>query len=237
MRLFTRRWLIMPAVAAIAASGAQAQVPAPYEIEPPGIAVSGPSGPYEALPSGPVKGQRLLPATEVYTVLRENGFSPLGGPQQRGFVYTVAVIDPDGDDGRLLFDARDGRILRFMPAAWRRDNRDDLPATYGPVGPPPRIIEARGGPPRPPASIPQRYASRSPLPVPMPSRLGPHAVVPSKHLAARPKPAAPPAQRSAAMRAKPAESKPAVAAPAPVEAKPPVVIEPTQTMPAVQGLD
>ena len=29
-------------------------------------------------------GPTLLPATEVYTVLRENGFSPLGIPRLRG---------------------------------------------------------------------------------------------------------------------------------------------------------
>ena len=59
----------------------------------------------------------LLPPTEVYAVLRENGFSPLGIPRLRGFVYTIAVIDRGGEDGRLVIDARDGRIIRFMPAA------------------------------------------------------------------------------------------------------------------------
>jgi hypothetical protein len=28
----------------------------------------------------------LLPPQEVYTIVRESGFSPLGIPQQRGFV-------------------------------------------------------------------------------------------------------------------------------------------------------
>jgi hypothetical protein len=237
MKLFAG-WLILPAVAAIAATGAQAQVPAPYELYPPGIAVSGSSGPYAALPSGPAEdyGPRLLPATEVYAVLRESGFSPLGVPQQRGFVYAIAVIAPDGDDGRLVIDARDGHILRFMPATSKRDNRDDLSATYGPVGLPPRIIEARGGPPRPPASIPRRYASRSPSSVPMP-RLAPHAVVPSRHAAARPKPAAAPAPQSAAVQSQPADVKPVAVAPAPVGAGPSVSIEPTQALPPVQGLD
>jgi hypothetical protein len=228
-------WLIMPAVAAIAASGARAQVPAPYEIEPPAITVSGPSGPYAALPPGPVEGRRLLPATEVYTVLRESGFSPLGVPRQRGFVYTIAVVDPDGDDGRLLIDARDGRILRFMPAARRSDDRDDFSATYGPVGSSPRIIEARGGPPRPLASIPRQYVSRTPSSVPMPG-LAPHAVVPSKHLVgATPKPAPPPAQQSAAVQSQPADTKPVAVAPAPEQ--PQAIIEPTQAMPPVQGFN
>lgn len=230
-------WLIMSVVAAIAATGAQAQIPAPYEIDQPAL-VSDLSGPYAALPPGPVEdyGPRLLPATEVYTVVREGGFSPLGAPQQRGFIYTIAVIGPDGDDGRLVIDARDGHIVRFMPAAWRHDNRDDLTATYGPVGPRPRIIEARRGPPRPPASIPQRYARRSPSSVPIP-RHAPHAVVVPKHVSAEPKPAAPPAQQSAAVQEKPADTKPAAIAPAPVEAKPPGTIEPTLAMPPVQELE
>jgi len=36
---------------------------------------------------------RAAAAEEVYTVVRENGFSPLGIPRQRGFVYAIDVID------------------------------------------------------------------------------------------------------------------------------------------------
>src|SRR4029079_773310 len=92
------------------------------------IAVSdfdGPYGPPEVAPPprygygyeerGPAP--VLLPSTEVYAVLRENGFSPLGIPRVRGESYTIAVIDRRGEYGRLVIDARDGRILRFMPAA------------------------------------------------------------------------------------------------------------------------
>ena len=49
-------------------------------------------------------------------MLRDNGFSPLGIPRLRGFVYTIAVIDRGGEDGRLIIDARNGRIIRFLPA-------------------------------------------------------------------------------------------------------------------------
>jgi len=35
-------------------------------------------------------------------------------------VYTIAVMDRRGDDGRLVINARNGRIIRFMPA-YRRD--------------------------------------------------------------------------------------------------------------------
>ena len=49
-------------------------------------------------------------------MLRDNGFSPLGIPRLRGFVYTIAAIDRGGADGRLIIDARNGRIIRFLPA-------------------------------------------------------------------------------------------------------------------------
>jgi hypothetical protein len=248
MKPFTG-WLAMPAVAMLAATaavlavtGAQAQVLTPYEIDQPAIVVSDMDGPYAAMPPGPVQeyGPRLLPAPEVYTVVRDNGFSPLGMPRQRGFVYTIAVINRNGDDGRLVIDARNGRIVRFMPAYLAGDHvSDDLTATYGPVGPPPRVIEARRGAPRPPAPIPQRYASRTPSSVPLP-KPAPHAVVTPKHVTAKPKPAAAPVQQSAAVEAKPAEVKPAevkpeVAAQAP--AKPDATIEPTKDMPPVQGFN
>ena len=48
----------------------------------------------------------LLPPNEVFAILRSNGFSPLGAPRQRGNVYVIAVLDRDGEDGRLLIDAR-----------------------------------------------------------------------------------------------------------------------------------
>ena len=247
MKLLTG-WRVVPALAVLGATGVQGQVRAqvlmPYEIDQPAIVVSDLSGPYaamrpEAEPPG-YGGPRLLPAPEVYTVVRESGFSPLGVPRQRGFVYTIAVVNRDGDDGRLVIDARDGHIVKFMPAYLAGDRfNDDMTATYGPVGPPPPVIEARRML-RPPAPIPprygpQRYASRTPsssVPLPRPA---PHAVVAPKHVAAKPKPVASPSQKSAAVDTKPAETKPAIAAP--VEAKPSPATEPTTDMPPVQGLN
>src|SRR5215212_4902792 len=111
MKLFTG-W-VMSAGLVLATAAANAQVLAPYDID-------GPS---------------LLPPQEVYTVVRESGFSPLGAPQQRGVVYTIAVIDRGGEDGRLVIDARTGRIIRFLPAYRMGDNFNEaLATTYGPVG-------------------------------------------------------------------------------------------------------
>jgi hypothetical protein len=241
MKLFTG-WVVSAGLVFTAAA-AHAQVLVPEEIgssaDPARYSVvSDVGGPYAAMPPeafAPRSGPTLLPAREVYMVVRENGFSPLGIPQQRGLVYTISVIDRGGDDGRLMIDARTGRIIRFMPASRMGDNfNDDLTGTYGPVGPLPPVTAVRG-PPRPPLSIP-RVASRTPT-VPTP-RAAPQRDGEPKPAAAAPAPA--PAQQSAAMQAKPADAPttPPTTAPATIEAKPATPqILPTQEMPKVQGLE
>ena len=180
----------------------------------------------------------VLPPTAVYGILRERGYSPLGIPQQRGFVYTISVISPDGDDGRLVIDARSGRILRFMPA-YRMGDRmnNEITVSYGPPGAPPPIA-APAGLPRPPAAT-AKLASRTPsvpLPKPMPARA---VATPAQPVG--PKAAAAPAARPADAQA--SISKPSVAAEAPVPASPPAVIEAKPPapasieMPPVQGLE
>ena len=185
------------------AAAANAQVPAPDEIGRPAyVAVSDVGGPYAAMPpeaAVPRYGPVLLPVPEVYTVVRENGFSPLGIPVQRGSIYTISVLNRGGDAGRLAIDARDGRIVRFVPTYRRGDNFNDDVA-YGPAGPLPPVSMIRGVP-RPPAPVP-RVASRTPY-VPMPKASPPRAGD-VKPLAA--KPAAEPALQSAAVQAKPAEA-------------------------------
>ncbi len=171
----------------------------------------------------------VLPPQAIYGVLRANGYSPLGGLQQRGLVYTIAVLDLDGDDGRLVIDARSGRILRFMPAYRMGAAMDDeTMASYGPPGALPPLRDLRR-PPRPPLPVP-RVASRSSA-VPLPKATPPRAVIAPKAdtpVAAQPAPA--PSQQSAAVEPKPA-------APPTVQAKPPVVLQPTQDMPPAQGLE
>lgn len=248
MKFFTG--CVAAAMLALAANAAQAQVPASGIFSGATIAVSdfdGPYGPPEAAPPprygygyeerGPAPA--LLPATEVYAVLRENGFSPLGIPRLRGAVYTIAVIDRRGDDGRLVIDARDGRIIRFMPAAdaygMAPAYEEPSVAPYRPQSalPPPTMV--RGGPPRPPASIPHVASRTVPLPKAAPQR--------AETPVAAAKPAEPtaqqaqPAQQTAAVQAKPAEAAPQAAAPTVGQAKPSATILPTQEMPAAQGLD
>lgn len=252
MKFFTG--CVAAAALALAVTAGQAQVLAQVPASGAYIAVSDFDGPYappEAAPPPPPRygygyeergpAPVLLPATEVYAVLRENGFSPLGIPRLRGSVYTIAVIDRRGDDGRLVIDARDGRIIRFMPAAdaYGMAPADDAPAAmpYRPQSalPPPTLV--RGGPPRPPAPIPHVASRAVPLPKAAPHR-GEAPVAAAKPAPQQAQaPQAQPTQQTAAVQAKPAEAAPQANAPTVGQAKPAPTILPTQEMPAAQGLD
>jgi hypothetical protein len=223
MKLFTGS---LAAGLLLLAAGAQAQVPygngrSPY------AAASDFDAPYAAAPHeipGPRYGYgpSLLPSTEVYAVLRDNGFSPLGIPRLRGFVYTIAVIDRGGEDGRLIIDARNGRIIRFLPAYRMGDqfNEESRVIDGSPGAPPP--AHASGSPRSGP-----KVASRT---VPVPK---------ANPLAAKPA-AAEPVKQAAAPAPKPAEVQ-AVAPPAVTTGsapeKPAPQIAPTEEMPKPQGLE
>ncbi|WKA27898.1 hypothetical protein [Bradyrhizobium roseum] len=234
------------------AGSAQAQGPGRYmaasDVEAPyvvGPRVVAPPSPYDAGP-GYGYGPSLLPSTEVYSVLRDNGFSPLGIPRLRGFVYTIAALDRDGSGGRLVIDARNGRILRFMPRRWGSDNFDEeqsaLPRPVpGPLGPPPRQALA------PQVQAPQAQASQAHGPdhaavrPSRPAQVASRAVPMPKAspLAAKPAPAAPaPIQQAAAPAPKSAEAQTAAPAAADaVAAKPAPSTAPTEEMPKAQGLE
>jgi hypothetical protein len=202
-------------------------------------AVSDVGGPYAAMPpqAPGYYGPHLLPAPEVYTVLRDNGFSPLGAPQQRGLFYTIAVLDRGGGEARLVIDARDGRIVRYA----RGYPDADVAVAYGPADAP---VSAVRGPPRPPASVPH-VASRTPavpLPKAMPQRPDEPATAaktpdkaPDKAASEPAKPSEPAPQSVA--QAKPAAATPPATPPAVIEAKPAPQIQPTKEMPKVQGLE
>ncbi|MDD1534113.1 MULTISPECIES: hypothetical protein [unclassified Bradyrhizobium] len=256
MKFFTG--CVAAAALVLAATTARAQVPAVGIGGGGYIAVSdfdGPYGPGEAAPPPPPRygygygyeergpAPALLPATEVYAVLRDNGFSPLGIPRLRGSVYTIAVIDRRGDDGRLVIDARDGRIIRFLPATdaygMAPAYEERAVAPYGPQTalPPPTMV--RSGPPRPPAAIPHVASRTVPLPKAAPRRGETPAAVarpaePATQQARAPQASA---QQAAAVQAKPVEAAPEAAAPTVGQAKPAPAILPTQEMPAAQGLD
>ena len=150
----------------------------------------------------------LVPPHEVYNIIRQAGFSPLGIPQQRGFVYTIAVIDRGGEDGSLVIDARSGRILRFMPA-WQHGAPYEGGAwnsSYGPPGPlPPTASRSASGAP----ALAPHASSSVPVPKPSPLAAKP-AAEPVKPAVEAAKPApVPTTQQAAATQAKPADAAPA----------------------------
>jgi len=244
MKLFTG-WIVSAGLVFTAAT-AHAQGVAPQGAEgSPYMAVSDITGPYAAMPPeapGYGYGPTLLPPREVYTVVRENGFSPLGVPQQRGLFYVISVVDRGGGDGRLVIDARNGRIVRFMPAYRLGSNvNEEVPVIYGSGTPLPPMSNARGVP-RPPASVPQLASRTTSVPMPKASPLDVKPLAPKLFTdkPATDKPAQAPAQQSAAVQVKPADAPVAsqAAAPAAVETKPAAPqILPTQEMPKAQGLE
>jgi hypothetical protein len=172
----------------------------------------------------------FLPMHEVYAIVRHNGFSPLGAPRQRGITYVIAVLDRDGEDGRLVIDARSGRILRFVPAFQWGEQYERMRFEPG------RDQPAPGAP---------RLASRAMPPVP---KLAAPATRPATQTAAvQPKPEArsvemkpaeaKPAQQTAASVAQPQPNAAANPPQAPAQQKPAPQILPTEAMPPAQGLE
>ncbi|WP_407158715.1 hypothetical protein [Bradyrhizobium sp. STM 3557] len=175
----------------------------------------------------------FLPVRAVYAIARDNGFSPLGEPRQRGYTYVISVLDRDGEDGRLLIDARSGRIIRFVPAfQWgeqyermRYEPGRERPAPIMPRAsldslPPPTVIKADPHllQAAPAAPVGPQMASRA-MPAPKPA-------VPATRPAA-------PAPQTAAVQPRPAAAPQQV----PAEQKPAPQILPTEKMPPAQGLE
>ena len=232
MKLFTG-WVLATGLV-LAATVAHAQVVAPVsDVGGPGL-----GGPYAAMPPeaprpGYGYGPTLLPSTEVYTVVREAGLSPLGIPHLRGFVYTIAVIDRSGNDGRLFIDARNGRVIRSASARRMGDDFNEDPAiVYGAPGALPPMTNLRAAP-RPPRAIPHVASHTVPVPKvkPLAARSAPEQ---AQQTPAQPQ--TPPPVQSAAAQPKPSEAPAAVTTRA-AEPKPAPQIAPTQDMPKMQGLE
>ncbi|MGJ4884116.1 hypothetical protein [Bradyrhizobium sp. HKCCYLRH1065] len=173
----------------------------------------------------------FLPVHEVYAILRDNGFSPLGAPRQRGNVWVVAVLDRQGEDGKLVVDARSGRILRFVPAFQWGEEYERMRYEPSPRGgldrlPPPSVIRAdpRLVPPMPAAprvatAVPVQPkvptpAARPSAPAPQTAALNPKPAEAVKPVAPGPadiKPAEAKASEAKPSEAKPSEAKPSEA--------------------------
>ena len=216
-------------------------------------------GPYAAVPSarylrpGP-DARPVIPPVQIVGVLRSSGYSPVGQITQRGWVYTVAALDPNGDDGRLIIDARTGRIMRFIPAMEVDARlRDRMAMMYGPPGPPPPVeagyairrgslLDLRRSP-RPPAPVPHaaqrsshKTASRMPQPAGssgLQQSPAQQAASPSTETAAGTKSA----QAVTVIEKKTAATVGAATASMPSSSASTLKLWPTQAMPDVQSLE
>ena len=207
-----------------------------------------PRGPLAALapPRFDIPIEGPIPPVEVARMLRSSGYSLLGRVERHGRVYTVAVLNPRGDDGRAIIDARTGAIIRFIPAlAVNRRLNNELDVIYGLPGPPRAGQDFRAAP-RSPAPLP-RVTKRDAAPKladRMPSAAQPVTTssIPAKSDSSKPepaKPAAPTQQAASAQTNQPeaaAEVKPAPAPQLDVKPSTPELL-PTQPMPGVQTLD
>jgi hypothetical protein len=170
---------------------------------------------------------------EIVRIIRSTGYEPLGPPVRRRWVYTISALNPEGDDGRVVLDARTGRIVRFVPA---EVSNDEMIEAYGPPGMPPSPEKANARTSlRPPLPIPH-VASRTPAATsgksePRTVGVAPPSSQPGATQApAQAKPADTNSQEAKSQEVKASEIKAA-------EPKPPVQLRPTQEMPAAQGLD
>jgi hypothetical protein len=243
-------WAVSASLIVAAVTAANAQMGAPTGVNQGRVSnVSDVDGPYTGAPPPPPMPPRpygygpeygygpqygyappaLMPLPDVYAVLRDNGFLPLGAPYQRGTTYVITAMDRGGEGGRLVIDARSGRIIRFMPAPrWGEAyGRMGYEMDYPPPGPipPPTVIR---GIPRPPASIPRVAGRTVPVPAPKPAVAGRGAEGAQQSVATETKPAAPAPQ---------ATTPPLAPNTSVVQAKPAPQILPTEKMPAAQGLD
>jgi hypothetical protein len=260
MKLFVGRVIsagvLATAVAATAQAGPRRSLPDQVDVSPYYLTVSDFGGPYDAMAQGAVPPHtpvRLLLPRQVTMIVRESGFFPLGLPRQRGLTYTVAVINGRGEDGHLVIDARNGRLVRFLPSSGMMgDGIDDELAPDLPVvrAPPPHPEAALPAPPLPsppaasvptapprPLAPPPRLANRSPaVPAPKLPRAAAEPM-PAVPLAAAPAPAPAAAQQSATAQPRPADAAPAEVTTGQAPPKPSARILPTQPMPQAQGLD
>ena len=104
-------------------------------------------------------GERAVSAHELAPILRSAGLTPISPPLRDGAVFYVQAMD-DGDNVRVMIDARTGRIISVRPEGARRysASRYDRFGVYTPL--PPRGIPSAPGARRPAPPPDHATASR-----------------------------------------------------------------------------
>ena len=110
---------------------------APALAQSPPAGASRPGGAYASAVSD--IDDAAVPPREAIRMLRSTGYTVLSRPRPAGAVlYSIAVITPRGDDGRIYMDVRDGRLVRFVPGYSLTPRTDEgIELAYNPPSPPP----------------------------------------------------------------------------------------------------
>lgn len=219
-------------VAVLAVTAVEAQTLVADEIREPygqGEMMVG-RGPYAAVPPPGAYGDYdAIPPFQAMRILRMSGYEPMSRPARRGPAYMIAAVSPDGQEGRVVIDARTGRITRFVPMDYGAGEREGY--GYGPEGMlPPQNMNARTSL-RPPATVPH-VANRTPVPAPAPKQDA--KLAPAAPAAVAPGTQPLPAKQAAVA---PPKAPEAVAGKPPAPAKPAVELQPTQPLPPVQDFN
>ena len=216
---------VMPMAALVITGSATAQVVAvdngPLIVIEHGNANAALLPPLDPAPINP----SWVPPREVMRMLRQTGYDVLSRPRLRGAIFSVVVVTPQGEDGRIFVDARDGRLLRFVLGyALTGRTEEEVGIAYNPP---------TGGPLRKPQPLQPKTASRAPTTA---------GIAPSASQPAAPSAASRPATATTSVptpqtqaNARPVDARPADAKPA--DAKPALVIQPTRELPPVLGLE
>lgn len=177
----------------------------------------------------------MVPPREAVRMLRSTGHTVLSRPRPAGAVlYSIAVITPRGEDGRIYMDIRSGRLVRFVPGyALTPRTDEDVDLAYNPPSPPPPAAKPRK--PAAPKTASRPPASATTGTAPSATKQAAPRIPETKPVETKPAQATP-ARSAPVTAAAPAPQTQAIAT-KPAEAKPPVVIQPTQEMPAVLGLE
>ena len=116
---------ICAGVLALGLAGAQ---PATAQLVYPGYPV------YPAYP-----GFAVIAPPEVVAIVRSNGMKPLTPPMRRGPVYLLHALDPNGQEVRVVVNARSGRVIAVRPTFGPR-----YAAVAPPYGRPPSGVPLAG---------------------------------------------------------------------------------------------
>ncbi len=130
-----------------------------------------------------------LPPYEILTIVRSLDFEPLDEPLRRGATYRLRALDPDGEEVRLVVDARRGRVISVTPI-------DEPPPGYVRVPDPASV-------PGPRYASPPPYGFRGPAILSVPDDdedfdRSPRVIYGPGGGAAPPRPAVRPQQKAAA---------------------------------------